>query len=381
MTLTSTSDRGRLDGIDVARALAILGMVTVHFGPLPVPADGVAAWLYGSWYGKASVLFVVVAGIGVALLARTHDHHLVVARLAYRTAWLVPVGLALQALDHPVAVILQYYAVYFLALTPFVGRRDRTILWWAAALVPVGAAIVLVAQVRIPDQVTALGGEHPYTFIADVLVLGYYPLLTWLPPMLVGLWLGRRDLTQPRLQGRLVALGAVTLAVTVGAGRALQATLGVEPDERSWSGALSTAGHSEMPLAVVGATGFAAAVVGVSLWVAARWPRPVWPLAALGRLALSIYVGHLVVFHLWPDLFPADDVQEGIRTVAAFGAATGALSVAWLTFRARGPVEALARWPWQHLVRPVTMMLSPPPSRREDGTADPAPPRPPARTR
>src|ERR671910_342870 len=59
---------GRLGGVDAARAVAVLGMVIVHFGPNPVP-DTVFGNLYEVPHGRASVLFVLLAGVGVSLLA------------------------------------------------------------------------------------------------------------------------------------------------------------------------------------------------------------------------------------------------------------------------------------------------------------------------
>lgn len=339
--------------MDVARAVAILGMVTVHFGPRPITEQGVAAWIYGSFYGKAAVLFVVVAGMGVALMGEgRRPRRVLQGRLIYRSIWLLPLGLWLQELDHAVAVILQYYALYFLFLAPFVGRRDRTLLGWAAGLLLAGSAAVLAAQVLEPGWVVPMGGDSPYGVPGDLVLFGYYPLVTWLSPMLVGLWLGRRDLTSPRLRAAMIVGGTAALAATTAVGAGLARLAGVEPSETSWWWAIAVEGHSEMPLAVLGATGFATAVVGLGLVLADQWPRLLWPLSALGRLALSVYVGHLLVFHLVPWLFPADDVMEGIRTILAFGAVSAVLSMAWLALARRGPLEATVRWPWRRLLEP-----------------------------
>lgn len=70
--IRSTASRRRLRGIDAARAIAVLGMVTVHFGPRPAP-DTTFVGLYGISHGRASVLFVLLAGVGVALLVGGHS--------------------------------------------------------------------------------------------------------------------------------------------------------------------------------------------------------------------------------------------------------------------------------------------------------------------
>src|SRR5215212_1158851 len=94
----------RLRGVDVARAIAVLGMVMVHFGPTPAP-DTALGNLYGVSHGRASVLFVLLAGVGVSLLVGGRSRGgrsslLARGRLVLRGALLLPLGLWLQGLDH-----------------------------------------------------------------------------------------------------------------------------------------------------------------------------------------------------------------------------------------------------------------------------------------
>lgn len=346
-TATAPATR-RLDGVDVARALAIVGMVTVHFGPHPVEEESAAAWVYASFAGKASLLFVLVAGVGVSLLARRRDTRQVQARLLYRLLWLLPLGLWLQGLDHPVAVILQYYALYFGLVAPFVGRRDPTVLAWALALVPVGGALVLATYVLAPEWVVPLRGDAP-AIGSDLVLFGYYPAVTWMAPMLLGVWLGRRDLSDARVRSWMVAGGSAALLVTTVVGQRLPEVLGVTVAEERWTWLLTTEAHSQMPLWVVGGTGFAVAVLGACLWLSDVLPGLLRPVADLGRLALSVYVAHLLVFHVTDDLLVARDVGEGIRKVLTFGAVSVAASTLWLRVLARGPLELVVRAVWHQV--------------------------------
>jgi len=65
----SAVDR-RLHGVDLARYLALAGMVLVNFRlAMAVPAEG-AGWLAGVFHfleGKASATFVTLAGLGLVL--------------------------------------------------------------------------------------------------------------------------------------------------------------------------------------------------------------------------------------------------------------------------------------------------------------------------
>lgn len=349
---TGPGEPRRIDGVDVARAIAIIGMVTVHLGPTPPEETGPLALVYGSFHGKASILFVLVAGISVTIMSRGTYTRAMWARLAYRALWLVPLGLWLQTLDHNVAVILQYYGLYFVCAAPFLVARDRTLLASAATMLPLGSVAVLAAHIHRPEAAVRVGGEPP-GLLSDLLLYGYYPVVTWLPPMLFGLWLGRRDLRASATRWWLVAGGTVTLVGSTWLARGLQAASDRPATERTWSWILSAEPHANMPLSVLGASGFAAAFLGMSLALADRWPRALWPLAASGRLALTIYVGHLLLLPVIPDLLTSDALEEATVIVGVFTAVSAAFAVAWLWFARRGPLESAARWPWERGLRPL----------------------------
>ena len=56
----------RVRGVDAVRGLAVLGMVAVHVGN-PTSADGSPSWEHLAFAGLASAVFVVVAGVSLAL--------------------------------------------------------------------------------------------------------------------------------------------------------------------------------------------------------------------------------------------------------------------------------------------------------------------------
>lgn len=205
-----------------------------------------------------SVLFVLVAGIATALLAPRRAVGVVRARMVYRAAWLVPLGWWLQALDHNVAPILQYYGSYFVLLAFFTTARARTLFVSAGALLAAGSTVLLAAQVHRPDVVVRLGGDPP-GLLTDLLLWGYYPAVTWLPPMLIGLWIGRQDLRAPVVRRWLVAGGSLALALSTILGRILGAVATGPMSEASWWWLASTRAHANI------------------LWpssVRRAWPRP-----------------------------------------------------------------------------------------------------------
>lgn len=352
MTYPATAAKDRMLGLDVARALAIIGMVMVHFGPTG-PEEDLSGRLYGVTHGRASILFVVLAGIGVSLLAGDRSParlRSAAVRLAFRALLLLPLGLALQELDVNVLVILQYYALYFLVVFLVVPLGKRMVL-----------AVAVVAMVGGPVAYIALGRAQPEWFasrvpaawtdsageiVRDLLLTGSYPVLTWMGPVLFGLWLGRQDLRSTAVRVRLLAggVGAAVLAYTTSA--VLTARFGPPVTAPAWDQLLVAEAHSQMPLWLIGATGVATAVLATCLLLATRLPRTTWPLAATGQLALTVYVGHLLVLGVAPDLLLRTTVGGAVRTVGAFTVVTVALCTAWRLVLSRGPLEALLRLPW-----------------------------------
>src|SRR5699024_124913 len=67
----SAPGRGRVVAVDVARALALLGMFAAHLVPArdPGSARGVDP-LFELVAGRSSALFAVLAGVGIALATR-----------------------------------------------------------------------------------------------------------------------------------------------------------------------------------------------------------------------------------------------------------------------------------------------------------------------
>jgi uncharacterized membrane protein YeiB len=348
---------GRLPGVDVARALAIVGMVAVHFGPRPQRETGLSAWLLGVPYGKASVLFALVAGVGVSLLA-ARKPALIRPRLLYRTLWLLPVGLWLQELEHPVAVILQYYAVWFAIAAIYVHASDRRLLVWAGGWLAFGSLAVAWVGVHHADWLLIARGDSPGGVVMDVLLTGYYPTVTWIPVVLFGMWLGRRGLGQRRVRATMVAAGGAVALVAMRGGLAAAQALDVRTTNGGWGHLLSIDGHSEMPLAVIGASAMSVAVLGVCLWAADVGPRLLRPLVAMGQGALTLYVGHLIIWNFLPALFASTSSADAWTATFWFTVVGAASMTLWLLAFSRGPLETMARAPWQHVFEPLIRMAS-----------------------
>lgn len=346
----------RLRGVDAARAIAVLGMVMVHFGPNPAP-DTALGNLYGVSHGRASVLFALLAGVGVALLVGDRSRgrtSLARGRLVLRGALLLPLGLWLQGLDHGALVILQYYAVYFLFAAFVLTLPDRWLLAGGVAVLVGGPLVYLWGVMVAPEWFTGDSAslDDPAGKIArDLLLTGKYPLVTWAAPLLVGLWIGRRNLAASPVRWWLLVIGAtVAVAAAFTAGWLATAFGGTfeEPGGAYWFANLITdRPHSQMPLWMLGSIGSACAVLGGMLLLVDRLPRATWPLVATGQLALTVYVGHLLLLDAYTETLRRETVPEASFTVGAFMLLAVVTCTLWRAVLPRGPLEAALAAPWR----------------------------------
>src|SRR4051794_18989513 len=185
------SRSNRVSGLDVARALAVVGMFGAHLG---VVADDVgpspSTWL-GVVSGRSSILFAVLAGISVALLsgrttpASGDDLVRARVRILVRAAWVFAIGGVLEALGTDIDVILGVYAVLFILALPF--------LRWSPArlLVAAGVLAVLTPPADLVLTQFAVAADAYDAPFVSLVVTGVYPALIWWTFIIVGLAVGR----------------------------------------------------------------------------------------------------------------------------------------------------------------------------------------------
>lgn len=322
----------RIAGVDVARGLAVLGMMTAHVGP----DDGASTVLPGGFAqladGRPSALFAVLAGVGLALLsggaAPVVGTRLVQSRLRVlvRAVLLFVLGELLVMLGTPVAVILPTYALLFAA-------GCLALRWPVRALVAVAAGVALVGPFVRTALVELLDTTQPTpTLLAEMLLGHFYPALVWVAYLLAGLAVGRSDLRSSRV--RLVAAGTGAALVLVG-----HVGAWVAREALGWPATVATTEpHASTTFEVLGNTGVALLVLVACLVVADAAPHLVSPVAAVGELALSAYTIHVVVIALLGD---GVVYAPAVGSWLAFLVVTTVLCWAWRTALGRGPFERL----------------------------------------
>lgn len=360
----------------MARCLALLGMVATHVVEARTASGGLS---FGQALagGRASALFAVLAGVSIALVTgrgrpfRGRARARASAGLAVRAVLVAALGLVLAEAGSGIAVILTYYGVMFVLALPFLGLSAR----WLVALAGVWVVVAPVISHWLRPQLPVRGFaspswgqlfEDPSGQLVELAFTGYYPAVPWLAYLLVGMAIGRLDLTARRTATMLVAVGAVlaVLATVVshsltdrpGIGRSLladpstdDATMGAlldriseglagnVPTDGVWEWLLVVAPHSSTPFDLAQTIGSALLVIGVALLVVGATSGVAQRAIALffgaGTMTLTLYSLHVVLRS--PDLLP-DGLRESYRFHALVLLGIGLL---FATAGRRGPFE------------------------------------------
>ena len=354
-----------MTGVDLARGLALLGMIAVHVFESSTDQGPTATGLIAS--GRAAATFALVAGISVAFLSggrrilHGRPRRAAAAGLAVRAAGIGAIGLLLGYAGSDLDLILAYYAVFFLCAIPLIGLPPRALAALSATLVLVSPVLLVeAARLGLPDSGT---GEptfgtlltDPIGLLSQILFTGVYPAVAYMAYICAGLAIGRLDLTSRRLAVRLFGGGVALVVAAQAVSHVLLYQLGDldrlvaatgddavtllwDPDQgTSWDYLALAAPHANTQLDLVNTLGSAMAVLGACLLLTriAAVDGLLRPVRAAGAMTLTLYSAHALV--IATGVF--EDQQLALYALLVAGALVWA--TLWRRWRPQGPLEEL----------------------------------------
>lgn len=361
--------QGRVVGVDIARFVALAGMMAIHILPA-FDEDGVtlSQQIAG---GRASALFALLAGVSLTFAARRGRP---VPGIIVRAVLIALLGLALGELDTGIAVILTHYGLLFLVGLPFLAMSTRA-LWGCAAawvvLAPVLSHVIRPLLAPTSGDSPSFGSlGRPDTLLGELAFTGTYPVFVWLGYLLAGIAVGRLPLMSWGAQAGLFAGGAALAASAHSLGEALlsvpgarerlaeaaggsQESLAIElsgslhgttPTNTWWWLAVG-AEHSGTPIDIAQTIGSSLLVLGLCLVIGRlRFTRVLF---GAGAMTLTLYSAHVV------------SRQPGWWDADTFGVYAGQLALALAIGTAfallgwRGPLELIVHAASRLSGRPV----------------------------
>lgn len=206
---TPTRNRVRYVGVDLARFVAIAGMMAAHLIGIRVSLPGVsepdqavarAVDLVSN--GAPAALFAVLGGVSIVFATRKYLREQqpgkAIAAVAVRGVALIVLGVLLGFVDNAIVVILAYYGVAMILAAPFVVIKRN---WILATIAGVLGLLSGWINVSVREAIgTKFDGPHinieflstdPLGVMRALILTGEYPAVTWLVYLLTGMLIGR----------------------------------------------------------------------------------------------------------------------------------------------------------------------------------------------
>jgi uncharacterized membrane protein YeiB len=208
----------RVAGIDIARGLAMLGMIAVHVQIGTNESAG--KWgdlLFHSPSGRSAVVFFTLSGVALSIISNSGSRSAETQALL-RRGFVLLFGGMLVLLTIWSASILHQYGAMFLAAPFLLKRSNRWLVAATAICLTLGAAVFAYGA-----EIDGIVGEQ-YVVVRSAYqtlhsaLFGMYPLVVWSGFFMTGIVIGRANLGSKRLATGMFLGGAIccvglTLAV------------------------------------------------------------------------------------------------------------------------------------------------------------------------
>lgn len=295
---------GRIAGYDIARSLALLGMIVVHFS-LVMAADhkspGWMVTILGFLDGRAAATFVVLAGVGLSLRPQRAAADALVRRtLVRRGLFLLVVGFLNLWIWQ--GDILRVYGISLLLAARLLNASNRRLLFGALAHT-LGFVVLFVLFDYEKNWDWSTLTYHrlwtPSGLFRNLFCDGFRSVVPWTGFVFFGMWLGRLDLRNLAINNRVLFSSIVVVLLAEGTSWLCVRYLLAHShgmDAETIKALVGTESMPPLPLFLLAAGGTAVAIIALCVRLAARWPTRFWrPLVDTGQMAFTWYFGHIIL--------------------------------------------------------------------------------------
>lgn len=352
----------RIAGFDLARAYAVFGMFVVNFNIVfgSHTNTSLPGRFLNLFNGNSSTTFVILAGMGVALMSNrkrySGEEKKALRRTLLRRSWfLFFTGLALYTWWP--ADILHFYGGYMHAAALLLFVPKRFYLWAGAAVVIVFHLLFVIVSYESGWDFTTLTYTDFWTvpgFLRNTFYNGWNPIFPWLGFFLLGMYLARLNWSEAKTRKRIFITGFV-LFLTV-EGLQWTATLNWFTQDLTF---YLTADYLPpfLPF-MLGTSAFTAMLLPVCVVIGSRFQNSavVRLLSQTGQMTLTHYIVHLTLGMVLLGAALGRGFEAGLNKgeaasplfvllfAAGFFGGSVAFSYVWRKRFAHGPFEALMRW-------------------------------------
>ncbi len=351
----------RITGINVARALAVIGMIIVNF-KIVLGEDGLS-WVRSvasTLDGKAAATFVVLAGIGLALMTKSAIKHNDLAKLKMarrrilkRALFLLIVGLSYIAIWP--ADILHFYGVYMAITMLFLTAKSKTLLTGAIALIIAYPILMVFWHYETGWNFDTLDYQGFWTvegFVRNLLFNGFHPVIPWTAFMLLGYWFGKQDLHNEPFIKKTFWISSIAFVI-IQILSSLSIAFLSEGDQtiaEELAEILGTQPMPPLPIYMFNGIAIAFTVISACIIIANRFENNVVidALNKTGQLALTFYVAHVIVGMgvieaIDPNKIGNYSIDFSVGYALIFSLLCILFAVIWRKYKKHGPLEWVMR--------------------------------------
>ena len=291
----------RIIGFDLARAYAILGMFIVNYNTVfgSFTDKTILGQFLSLFSGNSSTVFVMLAGMGIALMTNraeySADEKSALKKTISRRSWfLFAVGMLLYTWWP--ADILHFYGGYMHIAILILFVPKRYYLWFAGAAILIFHVLLGVIPYETGWNFTTLEYLDFWTiegFLRNTLYNGWNAIFPWVAYFIAGMWLGRLDWNNTKMQKQLFLTG-LALWLCIAGLQFYANNSDLHPDLKLYI----TADYVPPFLPFMLSTfGFGLMLISFFMYVGNKVEGNKWAslFASTGQMTLTHYVSHLTL--------------------------------------------------------------------------------------
>jgi uncharacterized membrane protein YeiB len=351
----------RIIGIDVARALAVIGMIFVNFkvvfGEHGRPWVEYVASIFD---GKAAATFVVLAGVGLALMTNSAINHRdktkikgVRIRIAKRALFLFILGISYIAIWP--ADILHFYGIYMAITMVLLTRKENTILIAGIAIILVYPIILTFLNYETGWHFDTLDYQDFWTFkgfIRNLFFNGFHPVIPWTAFMLFGYWFGKQDLHNDKFVKKIFWMSTI-IFISIQVVSYLSISILSEGNQEAvleLTEILGTKPMPPLPIYMLNGIAIAFALISGCILLGRKFENSfiIDALNKTGQLALTFYVAHVIIGMgiidlINPSKTKSYSIEFSVIYAIVFSLLCIVFAVIWKKYYNSGPLEWVMR--------------------------------------
>ncbi len=351
----------RIIGIDVARALAVIGMIIVNFKV--VLGENGLYWVksFASVFeGKAAATFVVLAGIGLAFMTnsalKNNDKSKLKTaqiRIAKRALFLFITGLSYIVIWP--ADILHFYGIYMLVVLLLLRSSQKKILIAAIALIFFYPLLLGLWDYETGWDFSTLNYLDFWTlkgFLRNLFLNGFHPVIPWTSFMLFGFWFGKQDLKNKQFVKKAFWISSIAfiLIQVLSHFSIIALSQGNQQTIAELAEIIGTNPMPPLPIYMFNGIAIAISVISACILIGEKNPvnKVVVALNKTGQLALTFYVAHVIIGMgiieaLNPSKMGTYSVEFSVAYALVFSLFCILFALIWLKNKKARPLEWLMR--------------------------------------